>query len=88
MEQTVSVSKVVIIFTITIRQPFVLFVLCPAPVTGPLTGAKCLLTQWLYYLDIYYPVSTAVTALWAIIMELVSLSPAGLPAGCQVMSAE
>ena len=57
MEQTVSVSKVVIIFTITIRQPFVLFVLCPAPVTGPLTGAKCLLTQWLYYLDIYYPVS-------------------------------
>ena len=46
MEQTVSVSKVVIIFTIAIRQPFVLFVLCPAPVTGPLTAAKCLLTQW------------------------------------------
>ena len=62
MEQTVSVSKVVIIFTIAIRQPFVLFVLCPAPVTGPLTAAKCLLTQWhyyldIYYLDIYYPVS-------------------------------
>ena len=57
MEQTVSVSKVVIIFTIAIRQPFVLFVLCPAPVTGPLTAAKCLLTQWHYYLDIYYPVS-------------------------------